>query len=74
VSVTCVVFSIAVIVFMIGPASSHVVLWYALGFEVAGCLWYLLAVRGRLRRGEAGPGLQRELGQAAAQPHAMRGD
>ena len=34
-AVTCVIFSIAVIVFMIGPASSHVVLWYALGFEAA---------------------------------------
>jgi len=56
VTATCVLFSVAVIVFMIGPASSHVVLWYALGFEVAGVLWYLAAVRGRLRRGEAGPG------------------
>ena len=54
---TCVIFSIAVIVFMIGPASSHVVLWYALGFEAAGTLWYVAAVRGRLRRGEAGPGI-----------------
>lgn len=52
---TCVIFALAVIVFMIGPASSHVVLWYALGFEVAGAVWYLAAVRGRLRRGEAGP-------------------
>jgi amino acid transporter len=56
VAVTCLVFSIAVIVFMIGPASSHVVLLYAAGFEVAGVVWYLAAVRGRLRRGEAGPG------------------
>jgi amino acid transporter len=56
VAVTCVVFSIAVIVFMIGPASSHVVLYYAVGFEAAGAIWYLAAVRGRLRRGVAGPG------------------
>ena len=55
VTVTCVLFSLAVIVFMIGPASSHVVLWYAVGFEAAGALWYLAAVRRRLRRGEAGP-------------------
>jgi amino acid transporter len=56
VAVTCLAFSIAVVVFMIGPASSHVVLLYAAGFEVAGVVWYLAAVRGRLRRGEAGPG------------------
>ncbi|MGD0557217.1 MAG: amino acid permease [Streptosporangiaceae bacterium] len=59
VSVACLVFSIAVIVFMIGPASSHTVLIYAVGFEVAGILWYLAAVRGRLKRGEAGPGVAR---------------
>jgi amino acid transporter len=45
VAVTCVIFSVAVIVFMIGPASSHTVLWYALGFEAAGAVWYLAAVR-----------------------------
>jgi hypothetical protein len=56
VAVTCLVFSLAVIVFMIGPASSHTVLMYAVGFEVAGAIWYLAAVRGRLNRGEAGPG------------------
>jgi hypothetical protein len=56
VTATCVLFSVAVIVFMVGPASSHVVLWYAVGFEADGALWYLAAVRGRLRRGEAGPG------------------
>ncbi len=54
-SITCVVFSVAVIVFMIGPASSHVVLWYALGFQAAGVVWYAAAVRSRLRRGVAGP-------------------
>ena len=55
VTVTCLLFSIAVIVFMIGPASSHVVLEYAGGFEVAGLIWYLTVLRGRLRRREAGP-------------------
>ncbi|MGH2929948.1 MAG: APC family permease, partial [Solirubrobacteraceae bacterium] len=65
-SVICVVFSVAVIVFMIGPASSHVVLWYALGFEAAGALWYLVAVRGRLRRGEAGPDLHQLPTEVAA--------
>jgi amino acid transporter len=55
VTAICVLFSLAVIVFMVGPASSHVVLWYAVGFEVAGAVWYLAAVRRRLRRGEAGP-------------------
>jgi hypothetical protein len=49
---------------MIGPASSHSVLWYAIGFEVAGILWYLAAVRRRLSRGEAGPALAAR--QAAA--------
>ena len=67
---TCVVFSVAVIVFMIGPASSHVVLLYAACFEAAGVVWYFAAVRGRLRRGEAGPALAarlaREKGGAAA--------
>jgi amino acid transporter len=57
VTLTCLVFSVAVIVFMIGPASSHVVLLYAVCFETAGALWYLAAVRGRLKRGEAGPAL-----------------
>jgi amino acid transporter len=56
ITVTCIAFSLAVIVFMIGPASSHTVLMYAVGFEVAGAIWYLAAVRGRLNRGEAGPG------------------
>jgi hypothetical protein len=42
---------------MIGPASSHSVLWYAIGFEAAGIIWYLAAVRRRLSRGEAGPAL-----------------
>ena len=59
VTVTCIVFSVAVIVFMIGPASSHTVLMYAVGFEVAGAIWYLAAVRGRLNRGEAGPAMTR---------------
>jgi amino acid transporter len=59
VTVTCIVFSLAVIVFMIGPASSHTVLIYAVGFEVAGAIWYIAAVRGRLNRGEAGPGTTR---------------
>jgi amino acid transporter len=70
VSVTCVVFSIAVVVFMIGPASSHVVLLYAACFEAAGVVWYFAAVRGRLQRGEAGPALAarlaREKGGAGA--------
>ncbi|MGH3408479.1 MAG: hypothetical protein ACRDRJ_39190 [Streptosporangiaceae bacterium] len=70
VSVTCVVFSIAVIAFMIGPASSHVVLLYAGCFEAAGVAWYFAAVRGRLQRGEAGPApaarLAREKGGASA--------
>jgi amino acid transporter len=57
VTLTCLVFSVAVIVFMIGPASSHVVLLYAVCFEAAGTVWYLAAVRGRLKRGEAGPAL-----------------
>jgi amino acid transporter len=57
VAVTCLVFSVAVIVFMIGPASSHVVLLYAVCFEAAGAVWFVVAVRGRLRRGEAGPGV-----------------
>jgi hypothetical protein len=52
-----VAFSIAVIVFMIGPSSSHIVLLYTICFEAIGAIWYLAAVRGRLRRGEAGPGL-----------------
>jgi hypothetical protein len=55
--VTCVVFSVAVIVFMIGPALSHAVLWYAADFEAASASWYLAAVRGRLRRGEARPAI-----------------
>lgn len=55
VAVVCLLFSVAVIVFMIGPASSHTVLLYAIGFEVAGAIWYVTAVRGRLNRGEAGP-------------------
>jgi amino acid transporter len=55
VTVTCLVFCVAVIVFMIGPASSHVVLIYAAGFEAAGLVWYLAAVRRRINRGEAGP-------------------
>jgi amino acid transporter len=59
VTVTCIVFSLAVIVFMIGPASSHTVLIYAVCFEVAGAIWYVAAVRGRLNRGEAGPGTTR---------------
>jgi amino acid transporter len=59
VTVTCIAFSLAVIVFMIGPASSHTVLLYAVGFEVAGAIWYVAAVRGRLNRGEAGPGTTR---------------
>lgn len=62
-AVTCVIFSVAVIVFMIGPASSHVVLWYALGFEAAGIVWYFVAVRGRLTRREAGPALHQEVPQ-----------
>jgi amino acid transporter len=57
VAVTCLLFSIAVIVFMIGPASSHTVLIYAVCFEAAGAIWFFAAVRGRLARGEAGPGL-----------------
>jgi amino acid transporter len=57
IAVICLVFSVAVIVFMIGPASSHTVLVYAVCFEVAGAVWYLVAVRGRLNRGEAGPSL-----------------
>jgi amino acid transporter len=74
VTVTCLVFSIAVIVFMIGPASSHVVLLYAVCFELAGVIWYLAAVRGRLRRGEAGPGFglkeEAAMGTAAADASA----
>jgi hypothetical protein len=35
------------------------------GFEAAGVIWHLAAVRRRLRRGEAGPGLQREQEQPA---------
>jgi hypothetical protein len=50
---------------MIGPASSHVVLWYALGFEAAGAVWYLAAVRRRLGRGEAGPAVHQEQAVAA---------
>jgi amino acid transporter len=65
VAVACVVFSIVVIVFMIGPASSHVVLWYAVGFQAAGVIWYLAALRRRLRRGEAGPVLHQEQTVAA---------
>jgi len=57
VTATCVAFSIAVIVFMVGPSSSHIVLLYTIAFEALGAIWYLVAVRGRLRRGEAGPGL-----------------
>jgi amino acid transporter len=57
VTLTCLAFCLAVIVFMIGPASSHSVLWYALGFEVAGIIWYFAAVRRRLALGEAGPAL-----------------
>jgi hypothetical protein len=57
VTATCVAFSIAVIVFMIGPSSSHIVLLYTICFEAIGTIWYLAAVRGRLRRGEAGPRL-----------------
>jgi amino acid transporter len=57
VTVTCLVFCVAVVVFMIGPASSHVVLLYAACFEAAGVIWYLAAVRRRLQRGEAGPAL-----------------
>jgi hypothetical protein len=68
-AVTCVVFSVAVIVFMIGPASSHTVLWYALGFEAAGAVWYLAAVRRRLRRGEAGPAIHQDPAVAAATPN-----
>lgn len=56
-TVACLVFCVAVIVFMVGPAASHTVLIYALGFEAAGLVWYLAAIRGRLRRGEAGPGI-----------------
>lgn len=44
--------------FAIGPASSHTVLLYAVCFEVAGIIWYFAAVRGRLKRGEAGPALR----------------
>ena len=55
VAAVCLVFCVAVIVFMVGPASSHTVLIYAVCFEVAGAIWYFAAVRGRLHRNEAGP-------------------
>jgi amino acid transporter len=66
VTVTCLAFCVAVVVFMIGPASSHSVLNYAVGFEVAGIVWYFAAVRRRLARGEAGPALHAR--EAAATP------
>jgi amino acid transporter len=56
-SIATLVFCVAVIVFMVGPAASHTVLVYALGFEAAGLLWYLTAVRRRLQHRQAGPGL-----------------
>jgi len=70
VTATCVAFSIAVIVFMVGPSSSHIVLLYAVAFEAIGAIWYLVAVRGRLRRGQAGPGLAL---QAEAEEEAVTG-
>jgi hypothetical protein len=71
VTVTCVAFSITVIVFMVGPSSSHIVLLYTIGFEALGTIWYLAAVRGRLRRGEAGPGAG--LAEEAAKGTAVAG-
>jgi amino acid transporter len=56
VTLACLTFCAAVIVFTIGPASSHAILLYAIYFEGAGVVWYLAAVRPRLRRGVAGPG------------------
>jgi amino acid transporter len=60
IAATCVAFSITIIVFMVGPASSHVVLLYTICFEAIGAIWYVAAVRGRLLRGEAGPGAARK--------------
>ncbi len=57
VCIICCAFSVVVIVFMVAPPGSHTVLFYALGFEALGLIWYLLAVRGRLARKQAGPGI-----------------
>jgi amino acid transporter len=47
--------AIVVIVCLIAPAANRVIGLYVAGFEAAGVLWYVLVLRGRLRRGEAGP-------------------
>ncbi|MGA2530655.1 MAG: amino acid permease [Acidimicrobiales bacterium] len=47
--------AIIVIICLIAPEANRVIGLYVLGFEAAGVLWYLLVLRRRLRRGEAGP-------------------
>jgi amino acid transporter len=49
--------SVVVILAMTLPAGSHKVALYTFAFEVAAGLWYVVALRGRLARGEAGPRL-----------------
>lgn len=55
VTVAVLVFCVIVFAFTVGPASEHVVLKYAAGYEAIGAVWYLAALRRRLRAGQAGP-------------------
>jgi hypothetical protein len=53
-SVIGLAWSILVILFFTVPSVNHVAAEYALYFEVAGVLWYVLVLRRRLKSGAAG--------------------
>jgi amino acid transporter len=55
--------SLVIIACMTLPVASHTVAYYTLGFEAAALLWYLVALRRRLRAGTAGPELDYEAGE-----------
>ena len=47
--------AIVVIVCLVAPSGNRVIGLYVAGFEVAGLLWWVAALRRRLRTGKAGP-------------------
>jgi hypothetical protein len=47
--------AVVVIACLVAPSGNRVIGLYVAGFEVAGLLWWLAALRRRLRAGTAGP-------------------
>lgn len=62
VSITALCYAIVVALMMTLPAVNHVAGKYFLVVEGVGVLWFLVLLRSRLHRGNAGPGFERSVG------------